>query len=319
MTAIICIIMVFFPFISLSAKSRSLSEATATNTATTESEAVTEAAEEAENINLLRVSGGKVIELEMFDYLVGAVAAEMPASFHKQALMAQTVACYSYAMWIKENADNAEGVLYDISDNPSVHQGYLDNSELKEKWGDDYSKNLKIIKDAVNSVMGEYLAYNNEAAMCIYHAISAGETQSAEDAWGSDISYLQSVTATGDTLSPDTDSSVSLTFSEIEKKLEAENVSEKGIKTKTSDSGYVTSVTVGSKTLSGIEAASLLGLKSPCFTVKKAENGYTFTVKGKGHGIGMSQYSAQYMARQGSDYKEILAHFYPGTELVTSV
>ncbi len=243
----------------------------------------------------------------------------MPASFHKQALKAQTVACYSYAVWIKENADNSEGALYDISDNPAVHQGYLDSSELNEKWGKDYEKNLKIIKDTVNSVMGEYLAYEKEAAMCIYHAISAGETQSAKEAWGSDIPYLQRVTATGDALSPDTDSSVSLTFDELEKKLETKRVKEKGIKITTSDSGYVTVLSVADKKISGIEAASLLGLKSPCFTINKAENGYTFSVTGKGHGIGMSQYSAQYMARQGSDYKEILAHFYPGTELITGV
>ena len=81
------------------------------------------------------------------------------------------------------------------------------------------------------------------------------------------------------------------------------------------ESGYVKEVSLGNGTLSGTELKSLLKLKSPNFTVKSTDSKVVFTVYGKGHGLGMSQYSADFMARQGSNYKEILAHFYKGTEI----
>lgn len=271
-----------------------------------------------EKIRVLRTQSNKVIDIDIYDYVVGAVAAEMPASYSLEALKAQAVAGYSYALWIMENADNANRELYDISDNSDTHQAYSDYDQLKEKWGEKYDKNIKTIKDAVNSVLGEYLCYENEPAMCVYHAISGGSTQSAKQAWGNEIAYLKSVTAPGDTLSPDFDNEISYTQEEIKNKLNISSKEKIEIRLTFGEGEYVKAVSVSSKNYSGTEFASALGLTSPCFTVNEDKNGFNFTVKGKGHGIGMSQYSADYMARQGSTYKEILAHFYPGTTLLNS-
>ena len=167
--------------------------------------------------------------------------------------------------------------------------------------------------------MYEYLAYNGETAMTVFHGLSPGKTVSASDVWGNDVPYLKAVTAPGDKLSPDITSEVKLSkkefvkpFSESEEDFDA---AFKGIKK--NDDGFVKEITFNKKNLSSTELRSAYGLKSPYFTAEKTKDGIKLTVYGKGHGVGMSQYSADYMARQGSSYEEILTHFYSGTKLIS--
>ena len=102
--------------------------------------------------------------MEIFDYIVGAVAAERPVSYEKEALKAQAVACYSYMMWVKENSDNAE---YDITSNPATHQGYLTEDEMKEKWGNKYESYKGKIEEAVTEVYGKYMTYEGEVILAL--------------------------------------------------------------------------------------------------------------------------------------------------------
>ncbi|MCM1363760.1 MAG: stage II sporulation protein D [Faecalibacterium sp.] len=325
--ALLAVFMLLFPLASVGIANNQQNKNENTPTSIeqiSESETkTTEKDDDDSTIKVLRVSSDKVIDLELYDYLIGAVSSEMSPVYEKEALKAQTVACYTYAKWLKANSDSGKLNGADISDSPSTHQGYLDEQELKDKWGDKYDEYIAKIKECVNEVMGEYLSYNNEPIMAVYHAISPGKTESASVVWEQDIPYLQSVIANGDKLSPDFDSTVTLTeekFKEYAKKISGvslDNKAESWVKScKKSDNGFVTSITIGGKKLDGNTVRNAFSLKSPYFTLTYESGKFTFKVKGYGHGIGMSQYSADYMARQGSTYKEILLHFYKGAKLV---
>lgn len=272
--------------------------------------------EKEETITILRASSGKTEQVDMTEYLIGAVANEMPASFHIEALKAQAVACHTYALWILKNADNPNNDLGDISDNSGKHQGYLNKNEMKKKWGDSYEKYYNRISDAVNDVKDLYLDYDGEPILAVFHALSSGTTSNCKDVWGDDIPYLKSVPALGDKLSAQLDSEEAFTKEELAEKLGLKEEKEELIsEINAADSGYVTKIIIGDKSFTGRQLRRLLGLKSPNFTYKQEKDNYTFAVKGKGHGVGMSQYSADFMARQGSSYKEILTHFYSGAEI----
>lgn len=317
MTLILFLMMISVPLVTLadSEENKSTTAPTETTAAEESTEREAEAPSTTQKTETLTVSAdGKVTEMSAEDYVYGAVCAEMPASFHKEALKAQAVASYTYVKWLTENADNPT----DISDNPEIHQAFITEEELREKWGNSYSIYSQKVREAVESVMYEYLAYNGETAMTVFHGLSPGKTVSASDVWGNDVPYLKAVTAPGDKLSPDITSEVKLSkkefvkpFSESEEDFDE---SFKGIKK--NDDGFVKEITFNKKNLSSTELRSAYGLKSPYFTAEKTKDGIKLTVYGKGHGVGMSQYSADYMARQGSSYEEILTHFYSGTKLI---
>ena len=276
----------------------------------------------ADTIKVLRASSGRVVDVALYDYVVGCVASEMPAYYEREALKAQAVVCYTYAKWITQNSDSGKLDGAQVSDSAEKHQKYMDESELKKKFGDKYDSYISRIKECVNEVLGEYLTYENEPIMACYHALSAGQTQSAKTVWGNDIAYLQSVSAPGDELSPNFDNSVSLTQAQFKEKVQAAGIT--GLSKTPSDrikiteknkSGYIIKAKIGNKTLTGTEVRNLFSLESAVFTVEYANGKFTFKTKGKGHQIGMSQYCADYMARQGKTYKDILLHFYPGTAL----
>lgn len=250
------------------------------------------------------------IETDLFEYIVGSVAAEMPASFEAEALKAQAVASYTYKKYLSENGNSA------VSSNPEIHQGYKTRDELKELWGEKYELYIEKIENAVESVFGEYLVSDEKTVPALYHALSPGMTESAELVFGNEVKALKSVVAPGDRLSPDYMSEKIFTKEEICTLAKSETTDGSIEITDSSDSRYVKSIVIFGKEYDGNEARKLLGLNSPYFTVEESDGKYKFTVYGKGHGVGMSQYSADYMARQGSTYKEILLHFYSDCSIV---
>ena len=297
LTALLCLIMIFTPLICVTVKNHSNTDAI-------------QLQQESNTVSITTLSG-KAVEADIDTYLIGTLAAEMPASYESEALKAQAVAAYTYYRWLKENSDNSD---FSISADSSVHQGYLTEEEMKEKWGSKYESYYNKIKAAVMSVLGECIMYEGEPIMAVYHAISSGRTLSAEAVWGEAVPYLQSVTAVGDKLSPDFEAETKYTQQEMIKLLKTESTKENLIeKIDTDEYGYVTKLSAGGKSFTGYEFSSLIGLRSPVFTAEYKQGRYIFSVSGYGHGVGMSQYSADYMARQGSTYQEILAHFYKGT------
>ena len=265
----------------------------------------------------------KNLTVSEFEYVCGSVAAEMPLMYHEEALKAQAIACYTNSLRLKNSKNKSAINGADISDNPATHQGYLTREERKEKWGDDYQKYESKLETIVKAVESEYLTYNGEYCLCAFSAICTGTTESAENVWGEKIPYLVSVKSSGDTLSPQYSSTNTFTksqFISIMKDLGVSinskaNLEETIGKSKISKAGTVLKIEINKKSLTGEQIRSAFSLRSSAFKITATENEVTFKVSGYGHGVGMSQYGADYMARQGSTYDEILKHYYKGSEI----
>ena len=275
-------------------------------------------------ISVMSSSTGEIDKIGMREYIIGCVSAEMSASSHTEALKAQAVASYTYAKKTREqNSKHKDSELgnADITDSSDKHQGYLNEKQRKEKWGEKYDEYEKKIETAVDAVFGSYLSFNGETVLSVYHAISAGSTQSAKSLWGTEIPYLASVESPGDKLSPDYIKTVSFSETEFKKAMKKCDVKLTGDAenwingVKESDEGYVLSLTLNKQNISASIIRECLGLRSLCFNVKYTDGEFVFTSYGYGHGVGMSQYGADYMARQGSSWREILLHYYQGASI----
>lgn len=274
-----------------------------------------------ETIAVFRTVSNETVDMTMFEYVCGSVAAEMPLAYHEEALKAQAVACYTNALRLKNNSGSDSNG--DISDDSKVHQGYIDKNERREKWGDDFDKYEQKLESAVKAVENEALYYNGELCVAAFYAISGGITEDAENIWGTAVPYLKSVKSEGDKLSPHYSSTVSFDKDDFKKyaaELNPNAKNETDLKNavkikKTSDAGTVLSAQVYGKTFTGEEIRKAFSLRSPVFTVKCTDTAVTFEVSGYGHGVGLSQYGADYMARSSSTYKEILEHYYTGVEI----
>ncbi len=278
---------------------------------------------EEDSITVFLSDTKKNLTVSEFEYVCGSVAAEMPLMYHEEALKAQAIACYTNSLRLKNSKNKSEINGADISDNPATHQGYLTREERKEKWGDDYRKYESKLETIVKAVEGEYLTYDGEYCLCAFSAICTGTTESAENVWGEKIPYLVSVKSSGDTLSPQYSSTNTFTksqFISIMKDLGVSINSKANLediigKAKASKAGTVLKIEINKKSLTGEQIRSAFSLRSSAFKITATENEVTFKVSGYGHGVGMSQYGADYMARQGSTYDEILKHYYKGAEI----
>lgn len=275
---------------------------------------------DANTISVFRSSTQETLEIDFFEYVCGSVAAEMPLSYHEEALKAQAIACYTNAMRLKNESKES----YHISDDSGIHQGYLNQEQRQEKWGDDYKEYEAKLENIVKSVENQAIYYNNELCIAAFHAICSGKTESAENIWGQRVPYLVSIKSTGDKLSPQYSTELVLDkedFSKYSKKIgiteDTDSLKDIIRITKASKSGTVLEATINNNNFTGEEIRKAFGLRSPVFTIKTTKSTITFNVIGYGHGVGMSQYGADFMARQGSTYEEILKHYYKGVEIKT--
>lgn len=278
----------------------------------------------ADTFIILDTASGKTVEVGDRDFCMGALAYEMPPSFEKEALKAQTVALYTHFCRIREKQrQEPEKDLKGADFSADLKKGeiYLTDDVLKEKWANLYDESMEKIKAAVDEVFGEVLTSGGELIDACYHAISSGTTENAEDIFGFKCDYLKAVASPWDTAAPDYMTSADFTTAEFKEKLLSFDISFSGkaenyIKNiAATPSGSVKTLKICGKELTGSQVRQTFGLRSAAFTVKYADRKFTFTVKGYGHGVGLSQYGAQGMAQQGSDYKEILQHYYRGVQL----
>ena len=278
---------------------------------------------EGEVFRLLDSDTGEVYEVADRDFVVGTVAAEMYPTYHTEALKAQAVASYTYycVQRQQERADpDPELKGADFADTLSGAPRYYSDAELKERWGEHYEAYHDKITQAVDAVFGRKITYDGEPISAAYHAISSGTTEDAAVVWGSSLPYLQPVASPGDKLSPSYQSTVTFPSEEFKEKLSSVEGCAFGDdpaawiagEPETTSSGTVTKITIGGKAMTGMEVREKLGLRSACFTVAYQDGAFTFTVLGYGHDVGLSQYGADYMARQGSDWEEILHYYYTG-------
>lgn len=256
----------------------------------------------------VRRSDGRVVSLELEDYVTGVVGAEMPALFSSEALKAQAVIARTYAL-----KANSMGQV--LSDNEST-QSYKDNGELASLWGGSYSSYYSKIKDAVNSTKGVYLTYNGNYIEAVYHSTSNGRTEDSSNVWGNSYPYLVSVESSYDNTNPSFSISKSFSYSDLSSKLGigVNSSSEFNILGYTSG-GRVSSISIDGNQFSGVSFRSMLGLRSADFDIVKNDDGVVITTRGYGHGVGMSQYGANGMGKAGYSYQDILLHYYPGVSL----
>lgn len=272
---------------------------------------------EPQTVKLFCSAENKTVEYSLEDYLFGVVAAEMPALYETEALKAQTVAAYTFYLTRKEtNADKD----YDITDDYTLDQAFISPEKAEEKWGQGAKEYSDKIHSAVGSVMGVSVSYDDKPAHTVYHAISFGKTENASEIWGGEYPYLITVDSSFDKLAEDYLSEKVFTAAELKEALKGvaevktltENCISNIIKT---SAGGVKSLTVSGTALTGGQLRKALELRSSDFDLSFKDGNYTFTVRGYGHSIGMSQHGANYLAKQGKNYTEILLHYYPGCKI----
>lgn len=265
-----------------------------------------------EKITILRTESKEKITLSMTDYLTGVVSAEMSPLFSEEALKAQAIAAHTYALY-----QTKKGVK--ITDDYKKHQGYISPDEAKEKWGDKYEIYSKKITSCVEEVKDKVITYDGEIILPAYFALCSGKTESSEDIWGGKLPYLVSVTSEGDRLSPDLISEKQVSREEFESFAGFPVGDTPVFSLDCTEAGAVKKLTVNGKEFQGNNVQKAFSLKSNNFSVTFSENTFLFTVTGNGHGVGMSQYGADFMARQGAKAEEILKHYYTGVEIEENV
>ena len=275
-------------------------------------------------IKLLHKKDKKIEEIPLDEYLLGVVSAEMPANFEQEALNAQALVARTYTIYsIKRNKNKHEGA--DICDSSTCCQAWISKEDRLARWNEDVREEYwnKIVK-AVNTTKGKVITYNGDVIDAFFHSNSGGITEIPVNVWGgTNFPYLQSVQTSGEEGYSQYSSEVTLTQEELINKIRAKH-SDFNIDISQQDSvkileyteaGRVKNIQIGNLKLSGVEARSLLGLKSTNFKIEINNGKVTFRVTGYGHGVGMSQTGADSMAKQGSNCEEIIKHFYTGVEI----
>ena len=270
--------------------------------------------------------GDRVETLEERDFLIRTLAMEMSPTYHTEALKAQAVAAYTYyarrRQQQEQEADPALLGAHFATPNAEFPAAYTEEA-LRQRWGDQYEHYYQKICDAVDAVRGQTITYQDTLIDACYHAISAGCTESARTVWGADIPYLQAVASPGDRLAPTYELTCTFTVEEMRQALTAAQPTPTlgddpaawfGEPT-LSEAGYVASIPVGDAALPGTQVRKALGLRSAAFSVTYREGNFTVITSGYGHGVGLSQYGADYLARQGYSYKEILEYYYTDVTL----
>lgn len=265
-------------------------------------------------VNVMKSENGKIENISLTEYLTGVLAAETDLQYDEEALKAQVVAANTYLKNIK--GANKSGSEVDISDDPKTNQGYINRKERQKKWGDNFEKKEKKAEEIVNSVSDRIITYQGKPIKAVYFELSCGVTLPSSTVWGEELPYLQSVQSAGDKLSPDYSKSVVISDEQFNEKLSEKlntDIGNQSINLNSDENGYVIDVTVSDKKISGNDFRDLFDLNSSVFTVVHNSNGYLIKTLGNGHMVGMSQYGADYMAKQGFKYDEILKHYYPET------
>lgn len=262
---------------------------------------------------------GEVASMSLADYLWGVVAAEMPASFEVEALKAQTVAARTY--WVSVSGDKHAAA--DICGDSGCCQAYISRQEAAANWGDRAEEYTRRVARAVEETDGLILVYEDRPIQAAYFSSAPGRTADAAAVWGSAVPYLVSVPSPEGEEVPNWRSEVTMTTARF-KELVAAQYPEADLTGPVSGwlrdfvwepSGLVRQVNLGGVTLTGGQVRKLLGLRSACFSVSAEGGDLTFQTTGYGHGVGMSQYGANALAKQGKSYSEILNWYYTGAQV----
>ncbi|MDD4112911.1 MAG: stage II sporulation protein D [Herbinix sp.] len=263
-------------------------------------------------------------KLDFDEYLIGVVAANMPAGYHIEALKAQAVvsrtyALYNMALLSEENPDKDEFTSSELG------LSYIGLDEMEQYWGsNNYVQQFTKLENCVHGTKDEVLIYDDDLILPVFFGSGSGYTRNAKEAWGIDIPYLVSVSSKQDVTSIHylriTEYEPRILIGILKQAYPSLDITEKSFFKDVSieerdNTGYVTKVTLDNMPVSGEEFALILGLNSNHFYIEDYEGKARIICTGVGHGVGLSQYGADAMAKESSSYKEILAHYYTGVKL----
>lgn len=327
-------IMLVVPLIPLIGESNNLQEnqsnhSKVENTSSLSSNTNTsDTANSEEEITIYHHTTQQIQTLPMKEYIKGVVCAEIPAGFHEEAIKAQAVIAHTYALRIQNNlAQSPDESLKgaQISTDPDKHQAYFTPEEIKKRYGKQYDTYWQKVSNCVDAVINQVVTYQDQPIIAAFHSISNGSTENPEYVWGQSVPYLIPIASEGDASSPHYKSTEYFSEKQVRSILQQQypNISFSEDKSQwfsiqsNTPGGYVDQVSVLGQQTNGQEIRKLFGLKSASFTVAYQDNQFLFTTWGYGHGVGLSQYGADYYAKQGMTYDQILAHYYPNTTLTT--
>lgn len=265
------------------------------------------------SVSLPVLHEGNVMTLSLAEYLCGVLAAEMPVTFGEEALKAQAAAARTYVLTARRH-ENAR-----VCTDSACCLAWCGEEALRSAWGDSFEENLAILQKAVAATDGEYLTYENRPIQAVFHASSGGATEDSGAIWSS-LPYLLSVATpeTAETV-PGLVSTVTVPADIFAETLSLDTGAPpaqwlQGVRQ--NDSGRIKGVLLAGKAFTGSYMRRAFGLRSTDFDLAWDGENFVFTVTGHGHGVGLSQYGAKLLAADGWTYDAILAHYYPGTELV---
>ena len=264
-------------------------------------------------VRVKRLSTDKVEEVPLEEYIVGVLAGEMPIDFELEALKAQAVASRSYVLKRMEyNMDNE----YDVVDSV-LNQVYLDDDYLKETWGNNYTIKINKLRTAVNETYNEYMEYDGEIIDALFFSTSNGYTEDSHLVFNLELPYLKSVESSWDQeVSSAFSSKYTYSLQEFYEKLGLEYKDKLEVEIlERSNTNRVLKLKINGQEFEGTTLYNKLGLRSTDFEITQVGSNVVFDMKGYGHGVGMSQYGALGMAKQGYTYDEILKHYYTGVTI----
>lgn len=276
------------------------------------------------DVTLTIQDGDTTEQMTLERYLTGVVRGEMPASFEMEALRAQAAAERSYVYYQLAAGRKDAHPDADFCTDHTCCSAYLSETAAREKWGGDFAPWNTRVEQAVSDTDGQVVLYNGRPILAVFHSSSAGRTAAAGDVWSGDLPYLVSVDSPeGEETVPNYYSTVTFTAAEAKEKLLAAHPELKLSGTPDrwfgaaaeNGSGRVETVAVGGTDIEGTELRRIFGLRSACFTVAADSESVTFRVTGYGHGVGMSQYGAEQLAKAGKTWQEILAWYYTGVTI----
>lgn len=247
--------------------------------------------------------GNETQQILLDDYLLGVVAGEMPASFELEAIKAQVVASRTFVYSRLLNVDNTTNT-----------QVYLDDEKMKVSWSDHYDEYKEKVKKAIVETRGEILTYQGKCISALFYSSSNGKSENVENYFqGSSQPYLVSVDSHWDKqYDPKFTRKVKYTKAQLNSLFGG---SFQYHSLQRYPSNRVKTIIINRKSYTGREIREKLQLASSDFEIVEEENNYVFVTRGSGHGVGMSQYGAQGMAKEGYGYQEILKHYYQGVEI----
>lgn len=277
-------------------------------------------------INVYNHNLGKVQQMDIEEYLCGVLAGEMSAEFNLEALKAQAVAARTFVMYKEDQGKQSKHPNAVVCTDFKHCQEYKSYEYLKKKNGEKWMQNsYSKIQQAVKETKGQIITYNNKPILTLYFSTSAGKTENSEEVFAQSYPYLKSVDSPYDkNYSPKYTSALKMSnkdfvqafkvgYSDIQ--LSENNLSNQVKIIDKSNGGSVENIKVGNKQIKGTDVRKILNLNSANFDLSFKDSYVDISVKGYGHGVGMSQWGAEGMAQEGYKYYEILSHYYTGTTI----